>query len=203
MAASENSPGSIPPPGKTQTGTSRRLISKTASFSGEKMTPATLLGKFMRTSLLKAAVFLTLLASCYKDHLYVQQEWVDRDFLASTHVQTPDPRQICPPTGQRLLVAWRFPLNLIQQGLNLHLTTRLWDNTEEVSTQPMTRSHGYEAFNFFDGKRILTYKIEVTDSKGDVVEVWEHHFWTKLIDVDLSNTAVSSQPRQASVIETP
>lgn len=203
MAFSGVSPKSIPPPGKTQTGTSLRLMSKMARRSGEKMAPATLLGKFMKTSLLQTVVFLTAFASCYKDHLYVQQEWVDRDFLASTHVETPDPRQVSPPTGQRLLIAWRFPLNLIEQGLNLHLTARLWDNTEEVFIRPMTRSHGYEAFNFFDGKRILTYKIDVVDTSGKIVEVWEHHFWTKLIDVDRSKRAVSSQPKQASVIETP
>lgn len=133
----------------------------------------------------------------------MQQEWVDRDFLASTHVNTPDPRQACPPEGQRLLIAWRFPANMVDAGLNLQLTVRLWDNVEERYTRRITSSHGNAAFNFFDRKRILTYKIDVMNSQGEIVEVWEHHFWTKLIDVDRSNASVSSQPKQGSVMETP
>lgn len=151
----------------------------------------------------KLVLVLILLSSCYKNHLYVQQEWVDRNFLASTHVNTPDPRQVCPPEGQRLLIAWRFPMNMVDFGLQLHLTVRLWDNVEENYIRPITSSHGYAAFNFFDQKRILTYKIDVVDSQGEVVEAWEHHFWTKLIDADRSKVSVSSQPKQGSVIETP
>ncbi len=132
----------------------------------------------------------------------MQQEWVDRNFLASTHVGTPDPRQECPPLGQRLLVAWRFPANIVGSGLNLVLTVRFWDNVEEKIVRPIASSHGYEAFNFFDDQ-ILTYKIVVVNQAGDIVEIWEHHFWTKLIDIDRSNVSVSSQPKQGSVMETP
>ncbi|MBU6383394.1 MAG: hypothetical protein KGR16_03665 [Verrucomicrobia bacterium] len=150
--------------------------------------------------LLIMGLFLTC---CYKDHLYVQQEWVDRNFLASTHVNTPDPRQACPPEGQRLLIAWRFPMNMVDAGLSLDLTVRLWDNQEEHFIRPITQSHGHAAFNFFDHKRILTYKIDILNAQGEVIEVWEHQFWTKLIDVDRSSSAVSSQPKQGSVMEMP
>ncbi len=148
-------------------------------------------------------IFLIFFTSCYKNNLYVQQEWVDRNFLASTHVNTPDPRQVCPPTGQRLLVAWRFPSNLVDEGLTLHLTVRFWDNLEEKVSSPIYKPRGTEAFNFFEGRRILTYRVDVTDSLGEVVDVWEHHFWTKLIDIDRSKSAVSSQPKQGSVMERP
>jgi hypothetical protein len=136
----------------------------------------------MVKSLLQSFFFLTLFTSCYKDHLYVQQEWVDRNFLASSHVNTPDPRQEHPPQGQRLLIAWRFPQNLIDQQLNLVLTMRFWDNTEEEQIRPIRNSRGYTAFNFLNEK-ILTYRIQIIDADGDVVERWEHQFWTKLIDI--------------------
>src|SRR5207245_514460 len=98
-------------------------------------------------------IFLfTLLAGCYKNHLYVQQEWVDRNFLASTKVGTPDPRQADPPQGQRLLVSWRFPDNLFYQGLGLVLTVRFWDEEEKVIQHPVERAWGYAAFNFFHSK---------------------------------------------------
>lgn len=60
----------------------------------------------------------------------------------------------------------------------------------------------YAAFNFFE-KRILTYRIQVVDFEDEIVETWEHHFWTQLIDVDRSKVSVSSQPKQGSVIDTP
>lgn len=132
----------------------------------------------------------------------MQQEWVDRSFLASSHVGTPDPRQECPPEGQRILIAWRFPSNYLSLGLQLHLTVRFWDHSEEDLFRSIDRSKGYAAFNFFDQK-ILTYRIQVIDSEGVLVETWEHHFWTKLIDIDRSKFSVSSQPMQESVMETP
>ena len=128
------------------------------------------------------SIILTLLSSCYKDHLYVQQEWVDQTFLASMHVNTPDPRQECPPCGQRLLVAWRFPSNMIDYGLNLILTVRFWDNSEEEVCRRLESSRGYEVFNFFD-EEILTYRIQIFDDADNLIETWEHHFWTKLIDI--------------------
>jgi len=137
----------------------------------------------MRIRIATFALLLTFFTSCYKDHLYVQQEWVDRNFLASSQVGTPDPRQAHPPEGQRLLVAWRFPKNLVDEGLNLVLTVRYWDNSEEVISRPITQSLSNTAFNFFDGQKILTYRIDVVDRQEVVIETWEHQFWTKLIQI--------------------
>ncbi|HSX10529.1 MAG TPA: hypothetical protein VLF94_02280 [Chlamydiales bacterium] len=146
--------------------------------------------------------FLTLLTSCYKNHLYVQQEWVDRNFLASSHVGTPDRRQEHPPEGQRLLISWKFPSNLIHEQLTMATTVRFWDNTEEVFYLPIKRSWGYEAYLFTQCK-ILTYRIQVINACNEVVDTWEHHFWTELIDIDRSSDDVCSQSKQGSVIETP
>lgn len=137
----------------------------------------------MRFQIFTAATilfFLFFCTSCYKDHLYVQQEWVDRNFLASSRVGTPDRRQKNPPTGQRLLVGWRFPLNRVCEGLKILLTVRFWDNLEEVLVHPIDSSKGTVAFPFFD-RKILTYQIQVVSGSGEVIETWEHQFWTKLI----------------------
>ena len=113
----------------------------------------------------------------------MQQEWVDRNFLASSRVGTPDPRQECPPEGQRLLVAWRFPPYLFDEQLKLVLTVRFWDNTEEVFDLAIVNLKSYAAFPFY-GKKILTYRIQIVNGNDEVVETWEHHFWTPRIDVD-------------------
>ncbi len=151
--------------------------------------PATLWGFCMKNRILVFAALCNLLAGCYKNHLYVQQEWVDRNFLASSRIDTPDPRQQCPPEGQRLLVSWDFPKSLFKEELTLLVTVRLWDNTQDVLFHKMERKRDYAAFFFPNDKpgsdrRILTYRVQVLNGSGEVVETWNHHFWTELIDID-------------------
>ncbi len=155
------------------------------------------------------------LVSCYKNHFYVQQEWVDRNSLASSHVHTPDPRQEHPPVGQRLLVRWDFPRSLFEKQLQLNLTVRFWDDTQKTIQQPIERKRDFAVFFFphDEEKKILTYRVEAIGKNGEIVGLWEHQFWTKLIDVggasdsfspaQRSIPSVSSQERQGSVIETP
>ncbi len=132
----------------------------------------------------------------------MQQEWVDRNFLASTHVGTPDPRQCDPPEGQRLLIAWDFPRSYFSCGLTLVATVRFWNEEQVTRTIPLLRRRGYQAF-FFPDEKILTYRVDVI-SNGEIVESWLHQFWTELIDVGNNrSSSVSSQPMQESVIERP
>lgn len=154
------------------------------------------------------------LVGCYSNGLYVQEEWVDQEFLASSKIGTPDPRQKHPPKGQRLLVGWDLPKSLYKMGLDLHISVWLWDNTIEKIVCPIERRRGAEAFFFSNDiagkdRRILTYKVEIVTFEGETMRTWEHHFWTKLISLDIRESAesnsdsVSSQPMQESVIDTP
>jgi hypothetical protein len=122
----------------------------------------------------------------------VQQEAIDIDFLASQKVGTPDPRKEDPPKGKRLLVSWDFPKSLFDQNLTLLVTVRLWDHTEEVIAHPVERRRGYATFLFssktqeplggkVDPKALMTYRIQVYDEKGCLIETWKHHFWTDRI----------------------
>lgn len=157
-----------------------------------------------------------MLTGCYKNHLYVQQEWVDANFLASSKVQTPDPRQEHPPLGQRLIIAWDFPKSLFQENLTMVATVRLWDNTQSVYRQALERKRDVKALFFANDtagidRRILTYRVQVFNKEGVEVEKWEHHFWTELIDIGAESSrsaqsmsdSVSSQSIQESVMDTP
>lgn len=119
---------------------------------------------------------------------------LDVEFLASERVGTPDPRKENPPKGKRLLVSWDFPKSLFDRGLTLVVTVRLWDQTEEVIAQPVERRRGYTVFVFsskspemsggkVDPKSLLTYKIDVYDKEGCLVETWKHHFWTEKVSI--------------------
>ena len=103
---------------------------------------------------------------------------------------TPDPRQADPPQGQRLLVSWDFPRSVFKDHLTLVATVRFWNNTQTVLTHPIERKRDYTAFYFPNkdpdiDRRILTYRVQVFTGDGRLLETWEHHFWTELIDVDL------------------
>ncbi|HEY4254959.1 MAG TPA: hypothetical protein VGM34_01265 [Chlamydiales bacterium] len=157
-------------------------------------------------------VFLYIFSGCYKNHLYVQQQTVDRDFLASSIVGTPDPRQAHPPAGQRLLVGWSFPREYFEEPLTLVCTVRFWNHEEQEISTPLETRRGSEAFYFpvsDKNHKILTYRVDVKNESGEIVESWKHHFWTELIVVESRSSAastsssVSAQPRQGSVIETP
>ncbi len=87
------------------------------------------------------------------------------------------------------MLGWDFPKSLFIQELTLHVTVRLWDQTETTSSLPV--QHKRDAVALFfpcssldKEKRILTYKIEVVNGKGELLETWKHHFWTELIQLD-------------------
>lgn len=85
--------------------------------------------------------------------------------------------------GQRLLIAWDFPRSIFEEGLTLVATVRLWDNTEQTFSFPLTRKRSYQALEGFGDKRILTYLVRVISKEGKVVDTWKHHFWTELIKI--------------------
>ncbi len=133
--------------------------------------------------------FFFLTTACYKDHLYVQQEWVGKDDLASTHVDTPDPRSKHPKTGQQIIVCWDFPLSIYKKELSMKLQVRFWDQTQKEELCVLDKKRGYAAFFFendkkLQDKKILTYRIEIHSKDNELVEEWVHQFWTESISVD-------------------
>ena len=123
--------------------------------------------------------------------MYVQQEKVDKDFLASTHVGSPDFRLINPPKGIRIITSWDFPNSMYKKQLSAYLTVRFWNNEEKVMIFPLQSKRGDKAIYFANlnnelNKKVLTYKVEIKNEHGIIIETWKHHFWKELIDVDIA-----------------
>jgi len=138
---------------------------------------------------MKYLIILLLLSSCYKNHLYVQHDKLDSTYLASTHVGTPDPRQKHPPSGQRICIAWDFPLSQYRENLSLALTVRFWDNKQDVFVHKIPRKRGYISYKFQDDtldktNKILTYKVDIINEDGQIVDQWKHQFWKELIEIN-------------------
>ena len=148
---------------------------------------------------------LVLSTSCYKNHLYVQHEKMDRDYLASSHTHTPDYRQKHPPHGQTLSIAWDFPLSLFRENLNMVLTVRFWDNTQDIFGHKMEFKRGYKTYRFQDdsddkSKKILTYKIDVYNEDGSLVDQWKHQFWKELIEINKDEDVKIIEEDEESVV---
>jgi hypothetical protein len=139
----------------------------------------------------RGLVLLVLLAgfSCQKNYLYVQQEVVDHSSLASFAVQSPDPRLNEPYHGQKILISWDFPKSQFEKKLSMKLTVRFWDNEEQEFVFPVDKKRYYTSYFFSNplkdkNKKILTYKIDVFSEKNELIQEWQHQFWTKLIKID-------------------
>lgn len=128
-------------------------------------------------------LFLVFLTSC-SNYLYVQQQKVDCSTLASVYVDTPDPRQECPPCAQRLVIYWNYSRCKFK---HLFLRTHIVfaDLSEEVFYKPIKKgkcsTHYYFPQDPCKPNSILTYKITVETPGGKIVDTWEHKFWVKII----------------------
>lgn len=163
------------------------------------------------------ALLLLVMAGCQKYGIVARRQKVDPTYLASTHIGSPDPRQADPPNGQMVIVEWWVPPELFAQNPKICLHLVFWDYTERKIQFPIDRRVGYETYfilgdDFLTTCGILTYKAEIITDDGCVFRDWKHQLWVNLIQVEeeqtpecieSSNSSVSDQSIQGSVIETP
>ena len=136
---------------------------------------------------------LAVLPGCKQYYLSICQEWVDVRYLASTHVGTPDPRQLHPPLGQKLIVDWRVPLDIFKKKPVIVLDLILWDYTTRQIRIPIKRRMDFATYRLFNEDYektggILTYKAEIVTEDGKVFREWKHQLWVKLITVNDQET---------------
>ena len=134
-------------------------------------------------------VFLAFFCSCDKYYLAVTRESIDRSTLASTYVGSPDPRQKNPPKGQELIIKWRCPKHFPQETMTLVLDILYKDYTQETVSYPLARRRGVFTYALLGEKYhekggFLTYKAELRDQEGAVVQQWKQQLWTELIVID-------------------
>lgn len=131
--------------------------------------------------------FVTFIfCSCSRTYISLQEQLVDKDYLASSYVQTPDPEAKCPPCGKNILIEWNFPISVFRQNLCIFLTARLWDNTTRIYKYRISKKQGYVTMYFSSknpNKKLLTYKVEVINAENQLVECVENQFWTEKVDV--------------------
>lgn len=125
---------------------------------------------------------------CGTKHISVFSEPIDKNRLASVHVNTPDPRHEINPHGQRLYVSWCIPKSFRDTKLRGVLKVRF--NVPEEATIPfeIDRPRGtmtYQILNeeYFEKEGILAYKVQIF-SDGKEIDSYQHSMWADLISFD-------------------
>lgn len=148
----------------------------------------------LKKNLIAALLGITLLFSsgCEKYYVSVAQQWMDVRYLASTHVNTPDPRQLKPPIGQMIIIDWRVPKSLLKKHPHVELKVIYWNYTEKTVTFPIDQRMGWVTYKVIDEEYdatggILTYKAEIVTEDGEKYREWKHQLWVNLITLENDN----------------
>ncbi|MDJ0651744.1 MAG: hypothetical protein QNJ27_01870 [Simkaniaceae bacterium] len=102
---------------------------------------------------------------------------------------SPDPLQKNPPKGQELIVQWRLPRNFFHKQMTLVLDLLYKNYTRETLSYPISRCRGVVTYSLLgddyrEKEGLLTYKAEIRDKEGDVIQEWKQQLWTELIVID-------------------
>ena len=175
----------------------------------------------MKKILLLSCLFLL---SCEKYNISVTRQTVDVNYLASSQVATPDPRKENPPIGQKLIVDWHIPWDMLHEGPKGRLHVICKDYSEDVVEFPIDALNGFIVYDLLNDRYektggFLTYKAELIGRDGKVLKKWKHQLWVHIIHLDQepkatsslesdewiksTSSSVSDQSMQGSVIETP
>jgi len=135
-----------------------------------------------------AVLFFCLwsLSGCQKYYLSLRQIPIDGEYLASSHVGSPDPRQANPPYGQKVAMMWAIPPHLLEQKPKLILHVVYKNHTEEELIYPIEERSGTEVFSLlnenYEAKGgLLTYKAAIRTEDGETYRKWKHQLWVDLI----------------------
>lgn len=145
---------------------------------------------------------------CDKYYLSLRQVPVNAAYLASSHVGTPDPHRDHPPHGQKIVLQWAVPPELLEKKPQIIFQAIYKNHTEKTFVYPIESRLGYEVYTLIDDEfdttgGLLTYRADIMTEDKNVYRQWKHQLWVNLITLDERTSAsVSDHPRQGSVTET-
>ncbi len=154
----------------------------------------------------KTKIFFSLLAlstltfsGCKRYYLEVAQQVINRDYLASTHVGSPDPLQCNPLYGRQLIISWQIPQEILNENPHVDLDIIFWNYTEERITYGVDAKRGYVLYTLAGSeyermKGILSYKARLVTQNGRVYRDWEQQLWVDLIQIENEEFTPPPQP---------
>ncbi len=134
-------------------------------------------------------LLVSLLTGCETYYLDLGSIDVDRKYLASSHIGSPDPRQEHPPDGKRISISWKIPRDLWRQDPKIILTI-LFVNFEkrelELSVPTRTGHHSYflSAVDLKEHGGLLSYRADLLLPSGEIYRSWQQQLWVEPILLD-------------------
>lgn len=109
---------------------------------------------------------LVLLASCTAPAISVRTEKIDHKYLASYHVETPDPVRCRFFKGQQVVLSWKLCKKKVTAPLHLKLLLVRANHTLEVIERTLSCLSGTTVFYFLGDDwcqkgEILTWRAEI------------------------------------------
>lgn len=137
---------------------------------------------------LSLVIVLFCVGCCGSGPLRVRHVYLDPRHLASSHVETPDPRK-CTFYGQQLIINWKLPQRCRSlEDLHVLLTVRYGTHEMDEVKIPICRLSGQHVYRLMaceyrERCGIVTYKVEIVGN-GQVLHTWNHQVWTELIEFE-------------------
>lgn len=137
---------------------------------------------------MRFAFFLLLLffSSCSRP-LQVQTQYITHDYLASSRIESPDPKLTAPLLKKRILIRWDVA-NREELSLKLLLLKRNFKQETICFSIPPTkksRSKGTITYdlpyeNLCSSEELIAYKVELV-SQEELIADWVHPLWVPVI----------------------
>jgi len=128
---------------------------------------------------------LTLTVACHHPRMIrARSEYLNPGYLASSHIETPDPCRGC-FTGQQVVVSWNVPCRCLPADIELWV--RYGDRCFTKIVHPISTPSGFWIYRLIDDdfrklKGIVAYSAKLT-KEGVVLDQWNHHLWADLVEV--------------------
>jgi hypothetical protein len=95
--------------------------------------------------------------------------------------------------GQKLVVDWRVPKEVLKKKPEVVLDLILWDYTTRQLRFPIKRQMDYETYRLLNEEYqktggILTYRAQIITEDGEIFRELKHQLWVNLITVDNQTT---------------
>jgi len=134
-------------------------------------------------------LFLLFTSCTRKTELTVYNQSVDKKFLASTKVKTPDPRQHSIDRGQRLIIAWSVPsANFKRNQWSLRAYLQYGNRKEEVKEIPVCKQSGdwileWVGDEFYRKRGVASYKVDLLKD-GQIEKTFRHQLYCEIIRLE-------------------
>lgn len=140
-------------------------------------------------------IFLFLICvfcnGCQKSYVTVVQEKINRKYLASSFVDSPDPLQHEPPHERKLYVSWNIGSECEVEGCQIRISMIFRNRNTRTVDLPTPRRRGTMVYSllgqdYCETQELLTYKVELLTKSGELLAFWRHQMWVNMITLEES-----------------